>query len=104
MSNVISQLRNTTDSSKLYKLRRFFASDYFCALIVLYSVAVICFNWIIPGAFLLAVITGFVFILSDDIVSVFLPIMLIASFGIQANDSLWDYMALAPVAAFPIFA
>ena len=73
MSNVISQLRNTTDSSKLYKLRRFFASDYFYALIVLYSVAVICFNWIIPGAFLLAVITGFVFILSDDIVSVFLP-------------------------------
>ena len=104
MTNVISELRNTTGSSKLYKLRKFLASDYFCALVVLYSVAVICFNWIIPGAFLLAVIVGFVFILSDDIVSVFLPIMLIASFGIQANDSLWDYMALAPFAAFPIFA
>ena len=104
MTNVISELRNTTESSKLYKLRKFLASDYFCALVVLYSVAVICFNWIIPGAFVLAVITGFVFILSDDIVSVFLPIMLIASFGIQANDSLWDYMALAPVAAFPVFA
>ena len=78
MTNVISELRNTTGSSKLYKLRKFLASDYFCALVVLYSVAVICFNWIIPGAFLLAVIAGFVFILSDDIVSVFLPIMLIA--------------------------
>ena len=104
MTNVISELRNTTESSKLYKLRKFLASDYFCALVVLYSVAVICFNWIIPGAFVLALITGFVFFFSDDIVSVFLPIMLIASFGIQANDSLWDYMALAPVAAFPIFA
>ena len=77
MTSVISELRNTTGSSRLYKLRKFLASDYFCALVVLYSVAVICFNWIIPGAFLLAVITGFVFILSDDIVSVFLPIMLI---------------------------
>ena len=104
MSNVISELRNTTETSKLYKLRMFLASDIFCALIVAYAFVIICFNWIIPGAFLLAVITGFVFILSDDIVSVFLPIMLIASFGIQANDSLWDYMALAPVAAFPIFA
>ena len=76
MTNVISELRNTTESSKLYKLRKFLASDYFCALVVLYSVAVICFNWIIPGAFVLALITGFVFFFSDDIVSVFLPIML----------------------------
>ncbi len=104
MTNVISELRNTTESSKLYKLRKFLASDYFCALVVLYSVAVICFNWIIPGAFVLALITGFVFFFSDDIVSVFLPIMLIASFGIQANDSLWDYMALAPLGVLPIFA
>ena len=104
MSNVISELRNTTESSRLYKLRLFLASDVFCALVVAYSFVVICFNWIIPGAFVLAVITGFVFLLSDDIVSVFLPIMLIASFGIQANDSLWDYMALAPFAAFPILA
>ena len=33
MSNVISQLRNTTETSKLYKLRMFLASDIFCALV-----------------------------------------------------------------------
>lgn len=103
MSNVISELRNTTETSKLYKLRRFLASDYFCALVVAYSFVVICFNWIIPGAFVLAIITSFIFFFSDDIVSVFLPIILIACFGIQANDSLWDYMALAPLGALPIF-
>lgn len=104
MANPIAELRNTTESSKLYKLRRFLASDLFCALLVLYSVGVICFNWIIPGAFTLAIITSFVYILSDDIVSVFLPIMLIASFGIQADDSLHDYLALAPLGVFPIVA
>lgn len=104
MSNVISELRNTGKDSRLYPLRRFLAGDVFCALLTAYSFVVICFNWIIPGAFLLAAVTSVVLILSDDIVSVFLPILLIASFGIQADDSLWDYMALAPLAVFPIFA
>ncbi len=104
MSSVISELRNTTDTSKLYKLRRFLAGDIFNALLVAYSFVVICFNWNIPGAFVMSFIAAFILIVSDDIVSIFLPALLIASFGIQADDSLWDYMAYAPLAVFVIFA
>ena len=104
MSNVITAFRDTGKTSKLYPVRRFFASDAFCAALVAMAFVIICFNWIIPGAFAMAIVLSVVLILSDDVVSVFLPIMLIASFGIQADDSLWDYMALAPLAAIPIFA
>ena len=104
MSNVLSELRNTGESSKLYPLRKFFAGDVFCLLLVMVSFIIICFNWVIPGAFLMAFIASIVLILSDDIVSIFLPGLLIASFSIQAEDSLWDYLALAPFGALVIFA
>lgn len=104
MSSAISELRNTGTSSKLYGLRRFFASDTFSILLVAIAFLIICFNWIIPGAFLMGFLISIILILSDDIVSVFLPALLIAAFGIQANDSLWDYLALAPFGATLIFA
>ena len=104
MSKIIAEFQNTTEDSKLYPIRKFFAGDVFSILLVAISFVIICFNWVIPGAFLMAVIASIVLILSDDIVSIFLPILLISSFAIQANDSLWDYMALAPLAAFPIIA
>ena len=104
MSNLLSEFRNTGETSKLYPLRKFLASDMFCLILVAVAFVIICFNWNVPGTFALAIIASFILILSDDIVSVFLPILLIATVGMQIDDSLWDYMALAPLAAFPIFA
>ncbi len=104
MSKISAEFRNTGKSSKLYPLRKFLASDYFNAIVVMVALVIICFNWIIPGAFLMAFIISLVLILSDDIVSIFLPTLLIGSFAIQANDSLWDYMALAPFGATVLFA
>ncbi|MBP5272210.1 MAG: O-antigen ligase family protein [Clostridia bacterium] len=104
MSKIASAFRDTSERSALYPLRRFLASDVFSLMLVALAFVFICFNWIIPGAFAMGIVASLILILSDDIVSIFLPVMLIASFGIQADDSLWDYMALAPLAAFPIFA
>lgn len=104
MTKVAAAFRDTSERSALYPLRRFLASDVFSVMLVALAFVFICFNWIIPGAFAMGIIASVILILSDDIVSIFLPVMLIASFGIQANDSLWDYMALAPLAAFPICA
>lgn len=104
MSKALSELRNTGPSSKLYPLRKFFAGDVFCVALLALAFVIICFNWIIPGAFLMAFIASIVLILSDDIVSIFLPGLLIAAFGIQADDSLWDYLAYAPFGALLIFA
>ena len=96
MSKIASAFRDTSERSALYPLRRFLASDVFSLMLVALAFVFICFNWIIPGAFAMGIVASLILILSDDIVSIFLPVMLIAVQMIVEQTLRNDIVHLGP--------
>ncbi len=86
----------------LNRLRTFFAGDIFGFLLVLLAVLVVCFNQYVYGAVLFAFLVSALLLLCSDIITVFLPVMLLIAFVIQAKNSYNAFMevtwAVPPVA------
>ncbi len=90
-----------TDQSKFHTLlnaaRSFFASDAFGWILVLFATLIVLFNWYVKGAFLFALLACVIIIVCPDIVCSFLPILMLASFAIQAKNSYDDFIVFWPV-------
>lgn len=79
----------------LNRLRTFFAGDLFGFLLVLLAVLVVCFNQYVYGAVLFAFLISALLLLCSDIITVFLPAMLLIAFVIQAKNSYNAFMEIA---------
>ena len=87
------------------RVRDFLAGDIFTAILFILAALVIIFNFEIPGAICFGFIICIVLVLSDDIVSCFMPFFLLVSFAIRCKDSYNDFMEYlwaVPIAIFAI--
>ncbi len=76
----------------LNRLRTFFAGDIFGFFLVLLAVLVVCFNQYVYGAVLFAFLISALLLLCNDIITVFLPTILLIAFVIQAKNSYNAFM------------
>lgn len=81
-----------SNNKALEAVRRFLASDAFTVLLFFLAVGVIALNVEIPGAIMFGFIICTVLILSDDIVSTFMPFFFLYAFVIRCKNSYDDFM------------
>ncbi len=93
-----------SQNTLIYKIRLFLAGDVFTVILFALAAIVLFLNAEIPGAILFGLIICVVLILSDDLMSCIMPLLLLVSFAIRCKNSYDDFMEYIWVLPIPIFA
>lgn len=92
------------EDAKLAPLRRFLASDRWNVILMVLALIPITCNQYIYGTVAFLMIAAFIMLVSDDLISLLLPTLLIASFAIQGKNSFSEWISVIPFAFIPIAA
>ena len=97
-------IASSSNDKIIYKIRCFLAGDIFTVILFALAAMVLFLNAEIPGAIFFGLIICAVLILSDDLLSCIMPLLLLVSFAIRCKNSYDDFMEYIWILPIPIFA
>lgn len=95
---------NSNTDNILKKIRLFLAGDIFSIILFVLAALILFLDAEIPGAIFFGVIICTVLVLTDDLMSCLMPMLLLLSFSIRCKNSFDDFMEYLWILPIPIFA